>query len=49
MQFISSEPSGGQDQSSGIRVSFLARPAERVIAFYNQCGTCEQFIKAKRD
>ena len=23
----------------------LARPAERVVAFYNQRGTCEQWIK----
>jgi hypothetical protein len=26
-------------------VTNLARPAERVVAFYNQRGTCEQFIK----
>ena len=29
----------------GFIVSNLARPAERVVAFYNQRGTCEQFIK----
>src|SRR4030088_2212040 len=26
-------------------VTNLARPAERIVAFYNQRGTCEQFIK----
>jgi hypothetical protein len=29
----------------GFIVTNLARPAERVVVFYNQCGTCEQFIK----
>jgi DDE family transposase len=29
----------------GFIVTNLARPAERVIAFYNQRGTCEQWIK----
>jgi Transposase DDE domain group 1 len=29
----------------GFIVTNLARPAERVVAFYNQRGTCEQFIK----
>jgi hypothetical protein len=29
----------------GFIVTNLARPAERVVAFYNQRGTCEQYIK----
>jgi hypothetical protein len=29
----------------GFIVTNLARPAERVVAFYNQRGSCEQFIK----
>jgi hypothetical protein len=29
----------------GFIVTNLARPAERAVAFYNQRGTCEQFIK----
>jgi Transposase DDE domain group 1 len=29
----------------GFIVTNLARPAERVVAFYNQRGACEQFIK----
>ena len=29
----------------GFIVTNLARPAERVVAFYNQRGTREQFIK----
>ena len=29
----------------GFIVTNLARPAERVVAFYNQSGACEQFIK----
>ena len=29
----------------GIIVTNLARPAERVVAFYNQRGTAEQYIK----
>jgi hypothetical protein len=26
-------------------VTNLARPAERVVAFYSHCSTCEQYIK----
>jgi hypothetical protein len=29
----------------GFIVTNLTRPAERVVAFYNQRGTCEQWIK----
>jgi hypothetical protein len=29
----------------GFIFASLARPAERIVAFYNQRGTCEQFIK----
>jgi hypothetical protein len=29
----------------GFIVTNMARPAENVIAFYNKCGTCEQWIK----
>jgi hypothetical protein len=29
----------------GFIVTNLARPAERVLAFYNHRGTCEQYIK----
>ena len=29
----------------GFIVTNLSRPAERIVAFYNQRGTCEQFIK----
>ena len=29
----------------GFIVTNLSRPAERVVAFYNQRGTCEQYIK----
>ena len=29
----------------GFIASNLARPAERVVAFYNHRGTCEQYIK----
>ena len=29
----------------GFIVTNLARPAERVVAFYSQCGTAEQWIK----
>ena len=29
----------------GFVVTNLSRPAERVVAFYNQRGTCEQYIK----
>jgi hypothetical protein len=31
--------------SIGFIVTNLARPAERVVALYNQRGTCEQFIQ----
>jgi hypothetical protein len=33
----------------GFIVTNLARPAERVVAFYNQRGTCEQYIKEGKD
>src|SRR4030095_11938787 len=29
----------------GFIVTNLARSAEGIVAFYNQCGTCEQYIK----
>ena len=29
----------------GFIVTNLSRPAERVVAFYNHCGTAEQYIK----
>jgi hypothetical protein len=29
----------------GFIITNLARPGERVVAFYNQRGTCEQYIK----
>ena len=29
----------------GVGVTNLARPAERIVAFYNHRGTCEQWIK----
>ena len=29
----------------GFIVTNLARPAERIVAFYNRRGTCEQYIK----
>jgi hypothetical protein len=29
----------------GFIVTNLVRPAERVVAFYNQCGTAEQWIR----
>ena len=32
-------------QRAGFFVTNLARPAERVVAFYNHRGTCEQYIK----
>jgi hypothetical protein len=32
----------------GFIVTNLARPAERVVAFYNHRGTCEQYIKEAR-
>ncbi len=31
------------------RVTKLSRPAERVVAFYNQCGTAEQWIKESKN
>ena len=36
---------GGLYPRVGFIVTNLARPAERVVAFYNQRGTCEQWIK----
>ena len=33
----------------GFIVTNLARSAERVVAFYNQRGTCEQYIKEVRN
>jgi hypothetical protein len=32
----------------GFIVTNLARPAERIVAFYNHRGTCEQYIKEAR-
>ena len=32
----------------GFIVTNLARPAERVVAFYNQRGTAEQWIKERK-
>jgi hypothetical protein len=32
----------------GFIVTSLSRPAERVVAFYNQRGTCEQWIKESK-
>ena len=29
----------------GVGVTNLARPAERIVAFYNHRGSCEQWIK----
>ena len=29
----------------GFIVTNLSRPAEQVVAFYNHCGTAEQYIK----
>jgi hypothetical protein len=29
----------------GFNVTNMSRPAERVVAFYNKRGTCEQWIK----
>ena len=31
----------------GFIVTNMSRPAERVVAFYNKRGTCEQWIKAR--
>jgi hypothetical protein len=36
---------GGLYPRLGFIVTNLARPAERVVAFYNQLGTAEQWIK----
>jgi hypothetical protein len=36
---------GGLIPRVGFIVTNLSRPAERVVAFYNQRGTCEQWIK----
>jgi hypothetical protein len=33
----------------GFIVTNLSRPAERVVAFYNKRGTCEQWIKEGKD
>ena len=33
----------------GFIVTNLARPAERIVAFYNHRGTCEQYIKEGRN
>src|SRR4029077_13434433 len=49
-------PSGGQGRVAprelyprvGFIVTNLTRPAERVVAFYNHRGTCEQWIKEGR-
>ncbi len=38
-------PRVGLDPLRGSSVTNLARPAERVVAFYNQRGTCEQWVK----
>jgi hypothetical protein len=32
----------------GFIVTNMTRPAERVVAFYNKRGTCEQWIKGER-
>ena len=37
--------SGRAIPAVGFIITNLARPAERVVAFYNQRGTCEQHIK----
>jgi len=37
--------SGRAIPAVGFIITNLARPAERVVAFYNQRGTCEQYIK----
>ena len=49
------QPPGGQEEAArarrsaisrvGFIVTNLSRPAERVVAFYNKRGTCEQWIK----
>ena len=50
-------PGGSRPRSNGIRASctrvsglslHLIRPAERLVAFYNQRGTAEQWIKEGR-
>jgi hypothetical protein len=38
-------PRVGLDPLCGSSVTNLTRPTERVVAFYNQRGTCEQWIK----
>jgi Transposase DDE domain group 1 len=38
-------PRVGLDPLRGSSVTNLARPPERVVAFYNQRGTCEQWIR----
>ena len=38
-------PHVGLDPLRGSRVTNLSRPAERVVAFYNQPGKAEQHIK----
>ena len=38
-------PRVGLDPLLGSSVTNLIRPAERVVAIYNQCGTAEQWIK----
>ena len=38
-------PSRNQEHLVGFIVTNLSRPAERVVAFYNQRGTAEQWIK----
>lgn len=38
-------PRVGLDRLRGSSVTNLSRPAERVVAFYNQRGTVEQHIK----
>jgi hypothetical protein len=38
-------PRVGLDPLRGSSVTNLTRPTERVVAFYNQRGTCEQWVK----
>jgi len=42
----------GESESDAVRLDFvgfivtnMSRPIERVVAFYNKRGTCEQWIK----
>ena len=37
------------DPLRGSNVTNLSRPAERVVAFYNQRGTAEQWIKESKN